>query len=286
MSTEKAIHTDHPVPPSVHQTAVSTNGHGMKLALEAPSIGLATYLIGVSLGFDKQFGSGVLITTSFISAARLVDSGFSKKESIVRSASLGLFAQLVCCHFEMNFTMRIGNALSTLFSIYLALRNSSSNIDSSAENLHLTSEDDLDSPADESVDHSESKSTSIWLVFAGLLLVATLASYLFTNQPPTNNCIVTSRKIDSVHWQAVVREGDHPGKSCGVATQMSLAADEMRAFTRGLKEEACSVNCIKQNSAGYWTAYVSITPPGGPADGTYCSEAYSNGDCGQGVTRK
>lgn len=255
----------------------------MRLALEAPSIGLATYLIGVSLGFDKQFGSGVLITTSFISAARLMDSGFSKKESIVRSALLGLFAQFVCYHFEMNSTMRIGNALSTSFSIYLALRNSSANIESSAENSHATSEDDLDSPADESVNHSERKSTSVWLIFAGLLLVATLASYLFTNQPPTNNCIVNSREIDSVHWQAVVREGDHPGKSCGVATQMSLAADEIRAYTRDLKAEACSVNCIKQNPAGYWTAYVSVTPPGGPVDGTYCGKAYSDGDCGQGL---
>ena len=282
MSAEKAIHVDHPEPPHIHQPAAPTKGHGMRLALEAPSIGLATYLIGVSLRFHEQFGSGVLITTSFISAARLVESGFSKKESIVRSASLGLFAQLVCHHFEMNSTMRIGNALSTSFSIYLALRNISANIESSAENSHVNSEVDLDSPADESVNHSEWKSTSIWLAFAGLLSVATLASYLFANQPPTNNCIVTSRKIDSVHWQAVVRDGDHPGKSCGLATQMSLAADEIRAYTRDLKEESCSVNCIKQNSAGYWTAYVSITPPGGPVDGTYCGKAYSNGDCGQG----
>ena len=99
MSTEKATHADHTLPPNVHQTAVSTEGHGVRVTLEAPLIGLATYLIGVSLGFRDEFGSGVLIATSFISAARLMDSGFSKKESIVGNASLGLFAQLVCYHF-------------------------------------------------------------------------------------------------------------------------------------------------------------------------------------------
>ena len=275
---------DHPGPPNVDQAAVSTKGHGMRLALEAPSIGLATYLIGVLLGFHEQFGSGVLITTSFISAARLMDSGFSNKESIARSASHGLLAQLVCYHFEMNSAMRVGNALSTSISIYLALRNSSSSIESSAESSHVTSEDDFDSSADESVNHSEGKSTSIWLVFAGLFFVATLASYLFTNQPPTNNCIVTSRKIDSVHWQAVVR-ADVSGKGCDVPTQMSLAADEIRAYTRDLNAESCSVSCIKQNNAGYWAAYVSITPSGGPVDGTYCGEAYSHGNCGQRSTR-
>lgn len=34
---------------------------------------------------------------------------------------------------------------------------------------------------------------------------------------------------------------------------MSLAADELRAYTRDIEEEACSVGCIKQDFAGYWT---------------------------------
>jgi hypothetical protein len=52
-----------------------------------------------------------------ISAARFVDSGFSQKENIVSSAILGLFAQLVCYHFELGLIIRMSNALSTCFSV-------------------------------------------------------------------------------------------------------------------------------------------------------------------------
>ena len=43
---------------------------------------------------------------------------------------------------------------------------------------------------------------------------------------------------------------------------MSLAADELRAYTRDIEEEACSVGCIKQDFAGYWTT-CAFTPEGG-----------------------
>jgi hypothetical protein len=281
MPPEKAIEADHSERPNVYQTAAPTKGHGMRAALEAPLIGLSMYLVGVALGLHEQFASGVLITTSFISAARLMNSGFSQKERIVGSASLGLFAQLVCYHFEMNHIMRIGNALSTSFSIYLASRSSSSSNESSAGGSEIISGNDHS--AVESGDLSENKRANTWLVFAGLVFVATFAGYLFTNRLPTNTCTISTRKIDSTHWQAVVHGGDLSGRGCDVPTQMSLAADEMRAYTRGLKEDACSVSCLKQNHAGYWTAYVSITAPGGPVDRTYCGEAYSFGDCGQGL---
>jgi hypothetical protein len=286
MPPEKAIQADHPMQPNVNQTAAPTKGHGMRATLEAPLIGLAMYLVGVALGLHEQFASGVLITTIFISAARLMTSGFSQKEMIAGSASLGLFAQLVCYHFEMNPIMRIGNALSTSFSIYLAWRSSSSTTESSAGRSHAISESALDSAAIESTDLSENKRTSIWLVFAGLVFVATFAGYLFANQISTNTCTISTSKIDSTHWQAVVRGGDLSGKGCDVPAQMSLAADEMRAYTRDLREDFCSVSCVKQNHAGYWTAYVSITPPGGPVDRTHCGEAYSHGNCGQGLTRQ
>jgi len=286
MPPKKAIQADHVARPNLNQTAASTNGHGMRAALEAPLIGLAMYLVGVALGLHEQFASGVLITASFISATRLMNSGFSQKESIVGSASLGLFAQLVCYHFKMSPIMRIGNALSTSFSIYLASRSNSSGTESSTGGSKIISEDGFDNTTVESTNLRENKRSSIWLVFVGLISVATIAGYLFTNQPPTNTCTISTRKIDSTHWQAVVRGGDLSGRGCDVPAQMSLAADEIRAYTRDLKEDACSVSCLKQNHAGYWTAYVSITAPGGPVDSTYCGEAYSYGNCGQSSTRQ
>ena len=67
---------------------------------------------------------------------------------------------------------------------------------------------------------------------------------------------------------------------------MTLAESEMRAYIRDIEEEVCSVSCLKQDYAGHWIAYVSMTPPGHPVDGTYCGEAYSYGDCGEGVVRR
>jgi hypothetical protein len=188
----------------------------------------------------------------------------------------------------MGFAIRISNALNTCYSVYLATRNSPANAERPAEKSRVVenkTNKDLDELIAEKLQLSGSKRTTIWSIFAGLILIATTARYLFTNQLPTNNCIVSTRKIDSVHWQAVVRGGDSLGKDCDVPTQMSLAADEIRAYTRDLNAEACSVSCIKQNYAGYWAAYVSINSSGGPVDGTYCGEAYSHGDCGQGSTR-
>lgn len=76
---------------------------------------------------------------------------------------------------------------------------------------------------------SEKKRTSHLPVFAGLLLVATVAGYLFTNQLSTNNCIISTSNIDSTHWQAVVRGGDLlSGNGCDESAQMPLTADEKK----------------------------------------------------------
>jgi hypothetical protein len=270
------------------QTIVSSNTYDLKDCLEAPSIGLAAYLLGWSLGFDEDFGSGVILTTGCTSVARFMNSGFSKDESIINITTLGLFSQLACHHFEMGFAIRISNALNTCYSMYLATRNSPANAERPAEKSRIVenkTDEDLDELIAEKPQLSESKRTKIWSVFAGLILIATIVTYLFASQPPTNDCMISTRKIDSTHWQAVVR-ADVSSKGCDVPTQMSLAAGEMRAYTRDINEQACSVSCIKQNNAGYWTAYVSITRSGGPVDGTYCGEAYSHGNCGQGLTRQ
>lgn len=79
------------------------------------------------------------------------------------------------------------------------------------------------------------------------------------NQLPINKCIVIARKVDSIHWQAAVRGEDISGKGCGIHAEMSLAIDELRAYTRDIEEEACS----KQDYAGYWTT-CAFTPEGGP----------------------
>lgn len=283
MSSAKAFHAGHPAPPSMDQRNISSNTYGLKDCLEAPSIGLAAYLLSWSLGFDEDFGSGVILTTGCTSAARFMNSGFSKDKSIINITTLGLFSQLACHHFEMGLAIRISNALNTCYSVYLATRNSPTNAECPAEKSRMVenkTDKDLDEIIAENPQLSESKRTKIWSVFAGLILIATIATYLFANQPPTNDCMISTRKIDSTHWQAVVR-ADVSSKGCDIPTQMSLAADEMRAYTRELHAEACSVSCIKQNNAGYWTVYVSVTPSGGPVDGTYCGEAFSHGNCGQ-----
>lgn len=287
-SPAKSLYADHLVPPNMDQTVISSKVQGIRDCLEAPSIGVAAYLLGWSLGFDEDFGSGVIVNTGCISAAKFMNSGHSNNESIINIISLGLFSQLACHHFETGFAIRISNALNTCYSVYLATRNSSAKAESPVKESHIVEikpDKDIDEPITENSKLSEDTQTNIsWSVLAGLILIATVASYLFTNQLPTNNCIVSTRKIDSIHWQAVVR-ADVSGKGCDVPTQMSLAADEIRAYTRDLNAESCSVSCIKQNNAGYWAAYVSITPSGGQVDGTYCGEAYSHGNCGQRSTR-
>lgn len=134
MSSEKSTHADHPILPKVDQ---STQDQGMRAILEAPFIGLAAYIFGWLIGLGEDFGSGVVVTAGLISAARFVDSGFSQKESIVSSAILGLFAQLVCYHFGLDLIIRISNALSTCYSIYLAMRNNSSTAKNTAEESHI-----------------------------------------------------------------------------------------------------------------------------------------------------
>jgi hypothetical protein len=269
------------------QTIISSKSQGIRDFLEAPSIGLAAYLLGWSLGFDEDFRSGVIVAAGFIGAARFVAPGFSRKKSIINITTLGLFSQLAYYHFEMGFAICISDALSTCYSVYLATKNSSRKAESPAKQSHIIGNENdkgLDELITEDSQLSGSRRTQIWSVLAGFILIATIASYLFTNQLPTNDCIVSTRKVDSSHWQAVVR-ADISGKGYDVPTQMSLAVDEIRAYTRDLNAGACSVSCIKQKYACYRTAYVSITPAGRPVDGTYCGEAYSFGNCGQGSTR-
>lgn len=141
MSSENSTHADHPMLPKVDQL---TQGQGMRAVLEAPSIGLVTYVFCWSIGLGEDFGSGVVVTAGLISAARFVDSGFSQKESIVSSAILGLFAQLVCYHFELGLIIRMSNALSTCFSVYLATRNSPTNAESPVKVSHVIDRKDLE----------------------------------------------------------------------------------------------------------------------------------------------
>ena len=287
MSADKATHADHPVLPRPDQPAVvSTKPRDTRSSLEAPLIGLAMYLISVSLGFDTNFGSGVLVTTSFISAAKSVTSGTNKRESIAGSASMGLFAQLVCYHFEMKPIMHVGNALNTCFSMYLATKKSSTGAESSVEESRTNDDDSASEHTAGQPRSGEGKGTIIWFIFAGLSLIASVANYLSSDQLPLSNCIVSTHKIDNIHWQAIVYGGDSSGSGCDVPTQMALVEREMRVYTRSLKADSCSVSCIKQNYTGYWTAFVSVTPPGSPVDGTYCGEAYSFGNCGQGLARQ
>ena len=142
MSSEKSAYANHPMLPKLDQTTASTQGQGMRAILEAPCIGMVTYLLGCLIGLREDFASGVIVTTGLISAARFVDSGFSKKESIVSSAILGLFTQLVCYHFELGVIIRMSNALSTCYSVYLAMGNDSSSAKNPAEeSLDLDNED-------------------------------------------------------------------------------------------------------------------------------------------------
>ena len=133
MSSEKQAYANHPMLPKLDQTTASTQGQGMRAILEAPSIGMVTYLLGWVTGLHEDFGSGVIVTTGLIIAARFMDSGFSKKESIVSSAILGLFAQLVCYHFKLGLIIRMSNALSTCYSLYLAMGSNSSSANNPAE---------------------------------------------------------------------------------------------------------------------------------------------------------
>ena len=136
MSSEHSGNADHPMLPKFDQTTASPQSQGMRTILEAPSIGLATYLFGWSIGLDEDFGSGVVVTTGLIIAARFMDSGFSRKENIVSSAILGFFTQLVCYHFELGLIIRMSNALSTCYSMYVGMKNNSSVVRNSAEDSH------------------------------------------------------------------------------------------------------------------------------------------------------
>lgn len=139
MSPENSTHADRPMLPKFDQMTASTQavqGQGMRAILEAPSIGLVTYLLGWSIGLGEDFGSGVIVTTGLISAARFVDSGFSKTENIISIAILGLFAQLVCYHFELGLIIRTSNALSTCCSVYVAMGNNSPSVEEPEEGLH------------------------------------------------------------------------------------------------------------------------------------------------------
>ena len=124
--------------PKSDQTTASTQtqGKGMRAILEAPFIGLVTYFLGWSIGLGEDFGSGVVVTTGLISAAKFVDSGFSKTENIVSIAIIGLFTQLVCYHLELGLIIRTSNALSTCYSVYVAMGNDSPSIEEPEEGLH------------------------------------------------------------------------------------------------------------------------------------------------------
>jgi hypothetical protein len=240
MSSAKALNADDSVPPKMDQKIVSIKVRGIKDCLGALSIGLAAYLIGWLLEIDEYFGSGVIDATGCIGAARFVTLEFSKEESIIKITTLGLFSQVVCHHSEMGFAICTSNGLITCYSVYLASRNGSAKAESPAKQSHIVKNRPDKDPSELVIANSEvsgSKQTELWSVVTGLIIIATIVSYLFTNQPPTNNCIVFTRKIDSTRWQTVVR-AEISCKGCDFPTQMSLTAYEIRAYTREIDAEA------------------------------------------------
>jgi hypothetical protein len=287
MSDEKTIATDLLVPPS---TRFSMPAHmdGMKDFLGAPTIALTTYLAAWYLGLDWNFGSGVLTATCLITGAQIATSGLTKGGSIIKIVMQGLFMQFVCHHFGMGDITRIWNAFMTCSALYAITNRSSSTAErpfaeSPLENDKQNADPSLviDSP-----NIQDSKLSGVWIAIAYLIPMLIVAKDVFARQPSTNTCIAFTKQEDSTHWHALIYDRDLSGTGCDATAQMALAEREMNVYTRNLEDEVCSVSCLKQNYSGYWTAYVSVTPSGSPADGKYCGEAYSYGDCGTGLVRR
>lgn len=270
-----------PLPPKIQRLSTSAKERGTRDFLEAPTIAMMTYFAGWYLGLDKNFGSGVLTTTLFITTTELTASGSSEERSIYSLAMQGLLWQLACYHFETSRIKRLGYALSTCFSVYVTANRGSNIGESRIERSFLGDHDANDEHTTTGSNKNGLNKITIFIVVATLLFTIIAAMDPFTDQLSANNCISSVHQIDHTHWEAIVYERDLSGRGCNAAAQMALAESEMRVYTRGLGEEACRVSCIKQNYAGYWTAYVSVTPPGSPVDGTYCGDAYSYGDCGK-----
>ena len=289
MSGNQTTPADQPVLPvsSATRSSISANMGGMKDFLGAPAITLTTYLAAMYLGLDWNFRSGLLTATCLIIATSDLMRG-----SIIKVVTQGLFLQFVCYHFGMGGTLRIWNAVFTSSAVYAIVKRSSSTTETSVAEPPLVNDTRTEgSPlvADEQhvqdSDPSGLRGISIWTVLVHLIPTAILAKDIFAPQHSDNKCIVIPHRIDSIHWQALVH-GDLSVAGCNTAAAMTLAESEMRAYTRDIEEEVCSVSCLKQDYAGHWIAYVSMTPPGHPVDGTYCGEAYSYGDCGEGVVRR
>ena len=280
------MYADQPVPPAPYMSRVLANMGSMRDLFGLPAIALTLYLTTWSLKIDESFRSGVLVTTTFISAAQPVIPRSVGKDSIMGAILQGLFLQFVCYHFGMTQTMHIGNALQTCLTIYAAANKRPDMIAGLAEEPSLAKDDGTHNQDSYGFRSSELSRTSTWAMIGVLISIIVAATSVFADKPPPNNCIVSSRAIDNTHWQATVYERDLSGTGCSVAAQMTLAETEIRAYTHNLKEDVCSVSCIKRNRAGYWTAFVSVTPPGGPVDGTYCGEAFSYGDCGKELARQ
>ena len=280
------MYADQPVLPAPYMLRESANMGSMRDFFGLPAIALTLYLTTWCLKIDESFRSGVLVTTTFISAAQPVISRCVGNNSIIGAILQGLFLQFVCYHFGMTRTMHVGNASQTCLTIYAAANKRPDMVAGPAEEPSLVKDDGNDNQNSDGFRSSELSRTSTWAMIGVLISIIVAATSVFADKPPPNNCIVSSRAIDNTHWQATVYEGDLSGKGCSVAAQMTLAEIEIRAYTRGLKEDVCSVSCIKRNRAGYWTAFVSVTPPGGPVDGAYCGKAFSYGNCGKGLARQ
>ena len=286
MDLKEAMNADQPLPPKIHRLSTSANEGGMRKILQAPTIALMTYLAGWYLELDQNFGSGVLTATSFITATELTTSGSSGERSIFSLVMQGLLWQLACYHFEMSGIVRMGYALSTCFSVYVTANRSSNIGESRTERSCFSNHDANDEHTTTVSNNNALNKITIFTVVATLVFIIIVAMNSSASQLSAKNCMSSVHRIDHTHWEAIVYERDLSGRGCNAAAQMALAESEMRVYTRSLREEACSVSCIKRNYAGYWTAYVSVTPPGSPVDGTYCGDAYSYGDCGKGLVRQ